>query len=111
MTMHVDVYGFDGHELEVQAYSKVHVIFAIVDAKKTRLAWYLFAEYIPKSYQGLFDRAAIGDLKLDRDEKFGDAIFYPTGNSIPGSNIGRLAHRLRGIGAFARLSMKTDYKD
>jgi hypothetical protein len=91
-------------------FHKLHVIFAIVDAKQTRLAWYLFGEDVPESGQAQFDLVSLGSRKLDQNEVFGEAISYPTGNSYDGSDIGKISPRLPSIGAPAKLFMN-DNKD
>src|SRR5262245_33521885 len=112
----IEVYGYVAQEMVVEnektddTFHKLHVIFAIVDAKQTRLAWYLFGEDVAKSGQPLFDLVSVGSRKLDRNEVFGEAISYPTVNSYDGSDIGRLGPRLPSIGAPAKLFM-TDHKD
>ena len=117
MAMDIDVYGYIGQEMMVEnkenqdTFFKLHVIFAIVDAKKKRLAWYLFAQDEPQSGRFLFDQVVIGKRKLDQNEMFGEAISYPTLNSIAGSDIGRLAPRMSSIGAHAKLFLTTNKRD
>src|SRR6266705_3030698 len=106
----IDVYGMIGHEMEVDWHIKTHVIFAIVDGKQKRLAWYMYTQDMPERWQRHFDLISAGSGKLDRNEVFGDAIPYPTLNDIAGSDITKLAPRVGQVGAFATLRV-SDNKD
>jgi hypothetical protein len=107
----LDVYGWVGHEMEIDSHIKTRVIFQIVNDKHTQLAWYMFAEDIRNQWTAGFDLASIGNRKLDRNEVFGDVISYPTLNSASGSDITKFApHIGPRLGAAATLDM-TDNRD
>jgi hypothetical protein len=108
----IDVYGYTGWKMRIESYHKIHVIFAIADRKKKpSLAWYLFSEDVPEKGQHLFDYVDTGTQKLDGNEPFGGPYPWPTPNPYDGKGIGRLAHRLPGKGAPAKLFMITSNKD
>jgi len=90
----INVFGWLGYEMEIDRHIKTRVFFAVVDSKRTRLAWYMFAQSLIPAWQVGFDRVLIGERKLDRNEVFGDAISHPTVNEDAGSDIGGLAPRL-----------------
>ncbi len=107
----LDVYGWRGWEMEIDNHIKTRVIFAIVDRKPSRLAWFMFAQDIPERWEGAFDMAGMGYRNLDRNEDFGTAIAYPTLNSMAGSDIRTLAPQIGSVlGSPATLEM-TDEKD
>ena len=107
----LDVYGWLGWEMEIDWHIKTRVIFAIVDRKNSRLAWYMFAQDIWNRWEGAFDLVSLGQRKLDRNEVFGDAISYPTLNSMTGTDISKLAPQLGTIlGTQARLEIVDDPK-
>src|SRR5262249_31249818 len=90
----IDVFGWLGYEMEIDRHIKTRVFFAVVDPKRTRLAWYMFAQSLIPAWQGAFDMVLTGNRKLDRNEVFGDAISHPTVNDDAGVDISRLAPRL-----------------
>src|SRR5262249_57808020 len=90
----IDVFGWRGYEIEIDRHSKTRVVFAIMDPKRTRLAWFMYAQSLIPAWQAGFDDVLIGQRKLDRKTVFGDAISHPTVNDDAGSDIGSLAPRL-----------------
>ena len=67
MTTTIYTYGFRGYELKVDSHIKTRIVFAIVDKKKTRLAWYMFSQgMVVPAWHRLFEEVSAGKRKMDR---------------------------------------------
>jgi hypothetical protein len=72
-------YGYLGWEIKVDSHVRTRVMFAIADAKKKQLAWYMYSQdMLVPAWQDQFYLAAMGKRKMDRPpEIFASAPLVP----------------------------------